>query len=274
MTYRTFLVAVDQTAESDARVRFACDLADSFEGHLVGACGVSLEASPLEDRYTGGAMLGEAFTLIRDLAETAVRDVGAHFRTLVEGRQDAAEWRGRLGLPAQIVMQEARAADLVILGRRSRGAPTHAVDPADVLMTIGRPVLVIPPTLCAQPVGEAVVVAWKDGREAQRAIVAALPLLKRASVVHLFECGGGPAPAERLSDLTAWLSRHGIASQAHVGSQGEQSVSDAIIGFARSQKAALIVAGGYGHSRLREWALGGVTHDLLSKAPVAVLLSH
>ena len=58
MTYRTFLVAVDQTAESDARVRFACDLAESFEGHLVGACGVSLEASPLEDGCTGGAMLG------------------------------------------------------------------------------------------------------------------------------------------------------------------------------------------------------------------------
>ena len=276
MAYKTLLVAVDQGVDSDARVSLACDLAAGMDAHLIGACGVALSAPPMDDPYTGGAMLGEALTLFRDLAEADVRAALKRFHDLVAARRDRTEWRGRLGLPADIVVHEARAADLVILGRRSARSPAYAVDPVDVLMAIGRPVLVVPPRPNRDPTGWPAVIAWKDSRESQRAAAAALPFLRHASKVHVLEvCDAGEeAAAARTADVVAWLGRHGIDADAHVMSSGEGSVAQAIISFADSRCAGLIVSGGYGHARLREWALGGVTHDLLASSPVSVLLSH
>jgi nucleotide-binding universal stress UspA family protein len=276
MTFRTLLVAVDSGDDSDARVTLACDLAVGFDAHLIGAGGVALSTPPLDDPYMGGAMLGEALTLFRDIAEADVRASLTRFHELVGSRGDRTEWRGRLGLPADIVAHEARAADLVILGRRSSKAPTHAVDPADVLMAIGRPVLVVPPRPARDPMGWPAVLAWKDSREAQRAAAAALPLLRHASEVHVLEvCGEGAEDAAmRTADVVAWLGRHGVAAEAHVRAAGPVTVAHDILDFAESRKAGLIVTGGYGHTRLREWALGGVTHELLASAPVSVLISH
>jgi len=276
MTYKTLLVAVDQGVDSDARVRLACDLAAGMDAHLIGVCGVAVTAPVMDDPYTGGAMLGEAWTLFRDLAEAEVRAALTRFHELVGSRRQRTEWRGLLGLPADIVVHEARAADLVILGRRSSRAPTRSVDPADVLMAIGRPVLVVPPLPDRDPTGWPAVIAWKDSREAQRAVAAALPLLRHASSVHVVEvCGdGAEAAMTRTVDVVAWLGRHGISAEAHVIAPERTTVAQAIIGFAGSRGAGLIVSGGYGHARLREWALGGVTHDLLASAPVSVLLSH
>lgn len=276
MTFRTLLVAVDQSPGSDARVRFACALATAMDAHLIGVCSVALDAAPLAEPYAGSVMVGEAFGLFRDLADKEVRDARARFTELVASRRDDSEWRGGTGLPAELVVREARAADLVILGRRTRGAPIHTADPADVLMAVGRPVLVFPPDSIRDPLGSPAVLAWKDGREAQRAASAALPLLRLASVVHVYECcagTGAAAAGQRLADVVAWLGRHDIAAEAHVGAP-DGTVSEDILAFAATRRAGLIVAGGYGHSRLREWALGGVTHDLLSEAPIPVLLSH
>ncbi len=277
MTYKTLLVAVDDSADSDARVSLACDLAAGMDAHLIGACGVALTLPPMEDPYTGGAMLGEAFTLFRDLAEAEVRSSLKRFHAAVGPRQDRTEWRGRLGYPANVVIHEARAADLLIVGRSSSKSPGHAADPADVLMAVGRPVLIVPPVRDRDPTGWPAVIAWKDSREAQRAVAAALPLLRHASETHVLEvCEPGEQETARIrvADVVAWLSRHGLKAEAHVETPGQVGASEDILSFAEVRGAGLIVAGGYGHSRLREWALGGVTQDLLTDARVCVLLSH
>lgn len=276
MAYRSLLVAVDQGVDSDARVSLACDLASRMDAHLIGACGVALSTPPMDDLYTGGAMLGESLALFRDLAEAEVRGALTRFHELVGSRLDRTEWRGRLGLPADIIVHEARAADLVVLGRRSSRAPTHAVDPADVLMAIGRPVLVSPPRPDRNPTGWPAIVAWQDNRESQRAVAAALPLLRHASTVHVLEICDDDAEAARArtADVVHWLGRHGVKAEADVKTCGEGTVAQAILDFAASQDAGLIVAGGYGHARLREWALGGVTHELLASATISILFSH
>ena len=276
MTYRTLLVAVDQSVDSDARISLACELASAMDAHLIGACGVALSTPPMDDLYTGGVMMGEALTLFRDLAEADVRAALTRFHELVGPRRDRTEWRGRPGLPADIIVREGRAADLVILGRRSSRVPTCAVDPADVLMAIGRPVLVMPPQPDRDPTGWPAVIAWKDSRESQRAAAAALPLLRHASTVHVLEvCAeGAEAARARTADVVAWLDRHGIGAEAHVRPRGEGTVARAIVDFAASRGTGLIVSGCYGHARLREWALGGVTRELLASATVCVLFSH
>lgn len=277
MTCKSILVAVDDSAESDDRVSLACDLALGIDAHLIGVCGVALNLPPSPDPYTGGAMVGEAFTLFRDIAEAGVRASLKRFHDGVGTRQDRTEWRGRVGWPADVVVQEARAADLVVLGRRSTSAPARSIDPADVLMAVGRPVLIVPPRRDRDFAGWPAVIAWKDSREAQRAAAAALPLLRRASEVHVVEiCGvdDQEAARTRVDDVVAWLGRHGLKAESHVEAAGKTDAAEDILAFADARDAGMIVAGGYGHSRLREWALGGVTQDLLADATVCILLSH
>ena len=125
-------------------------------------------------------------------------------------------------------------------------------------------------------VGQSVLVAWKGTREAANALRNALPVLRLAQRVSLVEVGEAPDRAagdDSLMSAKAWLESHGIEVWAHrelaLGGVGAQLLSRAAaIG------ADLIVCGGYGHSRLREWMLGGVTRHLLEHMNVPVLFSH
>lgn len=277
MSYRSLLVAVDTAADGDARLALACDLALGMDAHLIGVCGVAMNEPPIADPYMGGAMIGESFTLFRDMAAGEVQAAKDRFEARVGPRCERREWRGGLGMPADLIVQAACAADLVMLGRRGSRSPDHTADPADVLMAVGRPVLVVPPELARPPVGTPAVIAWKNSREAQRATAAALPLLHQASAVHVFTCcepGGRDKALAQLAEVVAWLGRHGIAADAVAEVAGPVGAANDVLAFAEARGAGLIVAGGYGHSRLREWALGGVTRELLASAPVCVLLSH
>lgn len=144
-------------------------------------------------------------------------------------------------------------------------------------MALGRPVLIVPPVPARPPHGTAAVVAWKDCREAQRAVSSALPLLKASALTHVIEiCAaeGMDAARIRTTDVAAFLGQHGIVARAQVLQDDGGGRSSQILKYADDHQAGLMVAGGYGHARLREWVLGGVTHGLLATAPVCLLLSH
>lgn len=276
MTYASLLVAVDDGPESDSRLELACDLADAFGAHLTGLCVGSI-APPLYDPMGGGAMVGELFTLYRDMAEAEVAGARARFEAIVTARDIKADWRGHVGFPGEACSRAARAADLVILGGRNPRAPYHAPDVADVLMGCGRPVLVTPPTRLRNPVGEPALIAWKDCREARLAVAAAIPLLRRARGVTLYSI----CPAEEVeavkaeqADVIRYLARHEIAAEAVTALRVETPASRQLLDEALARQAGLIVAGGYGHARLREWALGGVTRDLINDSPLCLCLAH
>jgi nucleotide-binding universal stress UspA family protein len=121
-----------------------------------------------------------------------------------------------------------------------------------------------------------VLVAWKDTRETRRAVADALPLLRKASHVTVVTVTGIETPAEaksRVADVVGWLKHHAVtAVPVVVRSTGDDAAQ--LQGTARDQDAGVIVAGAYGHSRLREWALGGVTRHLLMHGAGCALLSH
>jgi nucleotide-binding universal stress UspA family protein len=145
----------------------------------------------------------------------------------------------------------------------------------DLVMQIGRPVLIVPKN-AARIVFERMIVGWKDTRETRRAIVDALPLLKMAKLVIVAEIVAESEMIEarkHLDDVVGWLKRQGIVAQAIVSPSGGED-SARLGELAREQKADLIVAGAYGHNRLREWMLGGVTRDLLMCADRCSLVSH
>lgn len=277
MTYASLLVAVEEGPESDGRVELACDLALAFDAHLTGLCAGSI-APPLYDPMTGGAMVGELLALYRDMAEADVERARVRFQELVQQRGVEADWRGKIGFPGQVFSRAARAADLVLLGSRSTRTPYHAPDVADVLMGCGRPVLVVPPTRLRNPVGEPALIAWKDCREARLAVAAAIPLLQRARGATLYSIRSddddADASKEELADVAAWLGRHEVAVETVVAAPGEGSAGRRILDDAEARGAGLIVAGGYGHARLREWALGGVTRDLIADSSISLCLAH
>ena len=276
MTYASLLVAVDDGPESDSRLELACDLANAFNAHLTGLCTGSI-APPLYDPLGGGAMVGELLALYRDMAEAEVKRAAERFADITRARDVETDWRGQIGFPGEVCSREARAADLVIIGSRNPRAPYHAPEVSDILMQCGRPVLVTPPARERNPVGEQALVAWKDSRESRLALTAAIPLLQRAKGVTLYAVrsreDSGTIDGE-LADVVKFLARHRIAAEPVSTEQGEATVGRQILEEALARSAGLIVSGGYGHARLREWALGGVTRTLLAESTLCLLLAH
>jgi nucleotide-binding universal stress UspA family protein len=144
------------------------------------------------------------------------------------------------------------------------------------MLQSGRPVLVAPPA-GGRLALEAVVVAWKDTREARRAISDALPLLRSAGEVVVMEvCGSDEAgdAGVHVASVVKGLARHGVKARAKVQTAPPERVATELNIEAQAIGADLIVAGGYGHTRIGEWVFGGVTFDLLNYPERFVLLSH
>jgi nucleotide-binding universal stress UspA family protein len=271
MSLAAVMVHVDSESDSTARVQTALALADRFQAALIGVAGLA----PRPALVAGGVAV---YTEPREdevaRARARLDEVGRTFRTQGQLLRQV-EWRSALELPVDVIARESRAADLVIVGPRRRRDPLQ-VDPGVVLLRVGRPVLVVPdavPPLALRRV----VVAWKDRRECRRAVRDAIPLLRQAKEVLLLTIGESAAESTAetsLADVTRYLVRHGVivAGEAHRVARGP--VTADLLTFARDEQADLIVAGGYGHSRLGEWIFGGVTHDLLADSPVCCMLSH
>ena len=145
-------------------------------------------------------------------------------------------------------------------------------------MTSGRPILVIPYIGRFDTFGTNILVGWNNSREAARAMNDAIPLLAKAASVTILEAnpiGRKPASDDATSaDITRHLARHGISAKTARTSTDRMSASDALLSYAADVSADLLVVGGYGHSRLRELILGGVTRELLQHMTLPVLMAH
>ncbi|MDY1546949.1 universal stress protein [Luteibacter sahnii] len=198
----------------------------------------------------------------------------------VEGRVLTFEAYGES--PAGIAATAARRADLSVIARPD-GPPSDASRVHDVfaalLLESGRPVLLVPaghasPSL---PPRHAVI-AWSDTREAARAVHDALPLLASAETVDILMVDPVASFLEDTASfgsvLAAHLERHGVTARIVTETSRGRLVAGVILDRASRAKAQLIVAGGYGHSRLREWVIGGTTRNLFFDTPVPILFSH
>ena len=202
--------------------------------------------------------------------------MGERFRKVV-GPDQSTEWRAAIESPTEFLVREARAADLIIIGRdRAPGDLYRTLDPGATILRAGRPVLAVPHGVDSLK-AERVVVGWKDTREARRALRDSLPLIRDAVSVAVVEILGrsDETPVQApINDVAGYLERHHIAATVRQPEHATGSVAGELIRVAQKIDADLIVAGGYGHSRLGEWIFGGVTQGLLATSPVCCLLSH
>ena len=275
MDYRTLIVSLDIDCDNTGLLHVATELADRFDADVIGSATYQQMQLVYGDGYISGDVVQKDIAEI----EKALVHTQEKFRSAFGKRSGRIEWHAALafGPLSDVLVKDARSADLII--SRADGADQNSsarhVSCSDLVMQAGRPVLLVPEKVTTLPLHR-VLVGWKDTKETRRAIADSLPLLRAAHSVILAEW---VIPAEvavaklRLEKVVMWLKRHGITAESHAIATNGDHRSD-LLRFAESRDVDLIVAGAYGHSRLREWVLGGVTRDLLSNTHICSLMSH
>ena len=279
MTCKTIVVHLDSGARCANRVDLAIGLAKRHGSRLVGVAPTGMPDvivtmnSAVPDAVEFVAMAAAA---LRENAETAAREFG---KRCTAAGVDAFETHVEIQEPADAVVRWGRCSDLIVVGQTDTTASVDGVAndfPQQVLLQAGTPLLVVPYAGTFASIGSNALIGWKDTREAARALRDALPLLADAKRVTLLAIGELPAPGEpdpTFAAAAAWIASHGLPVRTeHDVDLAE--VGDQLLSRAADRGADLIVIGGYGHSRLREWVLGGATRHLLQHMTVPTLLSH
>jgi len=274
MNYKTVMVSLALDKSNDACLAVAGDIAERFGARVIGIAASDLRPSLYfaEGEFAHKALDEESAAIRGRLAE-----LEADFRASIESRAKSVEWRSILGLPVPYIMREVRGADLLVVGARAEALvdPCVAADPSDLLMQAGRPVMVVPPGVQWLDFRSALV-AWKDVREARRAVFDALPILATAKEVTIAEIPEQGIPyadaRSHVEDVAAWLRAHGILATTVVPER-TGGVSGQIERIAADVGAGLVIAGAYGHSRFREWMLSGVTLHLATQSGRCAFLS-
>ncbi|CAM3953876.1 universal stress protein [Roseateles saccharophilus] len=281
MGIRSILVPLDNGRHTHARVAVAAALALQHDAHLVGLASSGWVAVPADVSGTLGlAAYQEVATQeLQQLAQACVSDFRAQVGRLGLRSHEA---RIEVGHPADVMPRAARYCDLTVVTQNDPDESLALQAPQtsqQVLLQSGRPVLVLPYAGdCAVAPAKRVLAGWDGSREAARALHDALPWLRQAVHVEVAvfvppedaDLAHGDLPG---ADIGLWLARHGVRVEArHLPTQ--VAAGEALLSHAADMGADLIVAGGYGHSRLREAVLGGVTRTLMNSSPTPVLLSH
>lgn len=276
MAVRTILVHLERDQRNDARTRIAIDLAVRHQAHLVGLFAHS------EPSYYG--LGGADASLMQEIIDRAAKEaleagktLRAEFERAVAADDLSFEWRSEAGnIPGKLV-RHAYHADLLILGQFDPKEMNQFVDPTlagDVVTAASCPVLMVPFAGIFEGVGRNVIVAWNGSRESSRAVRDAMPILRAADRVIVY-CVGPPDDDDPAgADIAAHLVRHGVNVEAKRAAGDGGDVGAALLAAAAEGAADLIVMGAYGHARIREYLLGGVTRAMLRDMTLPTLLSH
>lgn len=280
MTYKDLLVQVDESRGCARRVELAVELAAAHDAHLTGVYIIS-EPSPAS--FVHPYLPPEVMTTLQQEMRKRADAALARFAEVAGRNQVAFETRIDRVLYTEIaeaLATNARYADMVILGQFDPDDPAAGPRylPEQVILGCGRPALVVPYIGPAPTFGERAIVAWNASREAARAVNDALPLLERAKAVTVVSVNPGTRPfghgEEPGADIGLHLARHGIKVEVERMEARELDAANAILSHLANQGADLVVMGAYGHSRMREFVLGGVTRTILAEMTVPVLMSH
>ncbi|MDR3460984.1 MAG: universal stress protein [Beijerinckiaceae bacterium] len=279
---KDLMVHLDGSGEDEARLSHA----EALSSFLGGARVTGLYTNLLpEYAYVLGAQSGYGEMEAVFALEKEVRDQGDRATAKITERLfwpgGSNEMRRIETWPSQVARRTvslARCADLFIATtpyRPSEGRDWTELVEA-VLFEAGRGVYLIPPGCPARQEIRTVLLAWNDSRSATRAICEALPLLKRATLVRLLsvEPLASANRGEEATDIAAHLDRHGVKVEIVPVQAKDEDTGAAIRDEAAKLSADVIVMGAYGHSRFREWVLGGATRDLIEKSERPLFLAH
>jgi nucleotide-binding universal stress UspA family protein len=278
MSYKTILAYLSDTRRAEAILEPAIQLAGRNNAHLIGMhVYPGVPAPPIPLPYGSDVVRAVAAVQQRETQEIA--DI---FSRMTANRPFVAEWRAEKGPhvdPTAVVVEHSRSADLIVAGQSDPDwEPSPLLDVAEhVALGSGRPVLVVPYVGRYPEIGRNVVIAWKPGREAARAVFDALPILKQAEQVQILEVDEGGTRrngAAADTSIAVALARHGVKAAVRTSVAVDIGVGDEILSRLADMGADLLVMGAYGHSRMRELVFGGVTRHIARHMTVPTLFAH
>lgn len=274
---KSILVHLDASPRAAVRLELAQRLAGRHGAELKVLYGVV--PSMLGNPWAAGEGMAAAAALLADLDREQRDRARATFdKAAAQGRLD---WLDGGSAPYWSLLQHAPYADLVVLGQTDlHDTLTGALPPDLVPASItdaGRPSLVVPFAGAFEALPRHVLVAWKPTREAARAVAAALPWLRLATAVHVAvgrESDARDGELDHAAALAHWLHVQGVTAAVRTHGLGPGDVGAALLSLAADTDAELLVMGCYGHSRAREWVLGGASRSVLAAMTLPVLMSH
>lgn len=271
---KSILLYADNGRAFESRFQVALDLARAHGGHIT-----FLQATPLSGFIMMDPMGG---SYIPPGLMEQMRADEEQLRQLVEARMVIEgmpwDWTAYDGDVTQAVISASRLADIIILSLDNAATRVHPhplLSIADVAVETRCPVLAVPTTAKSLNTCGKVLVAWDGGHESANALRSALPVLQTAGSVHLVsvieprKAAGFPSV-----EASAYLSRHGIKSELIEREHGLLSIEETIENVAGEIGADMLVMGAFGHSRLRETLLGGVTRYFLKDSVIPLFLAH
>ncbi|WP_188055995.1 universal stress protein [Sphingosinithalassobacter sp. CS137] len=266
---KNVLLLIHDDRGQEARLQAALDLTRALGGHLK-CLDVSILPVMIEDYVpTGGAAMivesereRESENRIRTEARLAKEDV-------------PYDWTDVTGDPAFALRQAGALADVIVVNRHLAGLhfPDMREIAGELLVTADTPVLAVPEEARGFDACGHALVAWDGSKEAEEALQAAVPLLALAENVTLVEVDDGSVRVPA-AEAARYLARHGIEPVVRRVEAGGRRAGDVLLGEVVNQRAAYLVMGGYGHSRMVEAVFGGVTRKMLTESPVPLLLAH
>lgn len=275
MSYASIMVHIEPGQSNAGLLNVTADIAQQFHSRVIGIAA----GQPMRPSFNDGYVPPEIIEDDRGELADEIAKAEVEFRDALRKRIADIEWRSTImfGSLADYVAGEARSVDLIVTraGRTSLLEASDAVNASDLVMRLGRPMLVVPASADELKI-ERVIVAWKDTREARRAALDALPLLMKAKHISIIEIAEEEERARaraRLDDVAAWLKQHCIEAQSLTFRRAGEDATK-LASIAQEQKADIIVAGAYGHSSFGERVFGGATRDYLLAADRCVLISH
>lgn len=278
MSYKTILVHCDASPKVGQRLSVAVELAERHGAHLAGIHARPPFEAPVF--FEGGMPMDALFASYEASAKADQAASSAAFEKAVKGHQISHEWRVTDGFIDSELAIQARYADLLVVGQTDPDAqtPTPSDLPESVVLSTGRPTLVVPHIGVRKQPGDTVMLCWNASRESARAAADALPLLRLAKKVMVLVIDPRTSPAghgaEPGADVAHWLARHGVKVTVQRDVAADSDVGGVILSRAADHNVDLIVMGVYGHSRVREMVLGGASRTLLSSMTVPVFISH
>jgi nucleotide-binding universal stress UspA family protein len=287
MALRDILVCVDPTEAATVRLRLAADLAGRHGSHVTALFVHEWSRAQLDLRKAAELGLVSAERLHRvdhdaeSLLDTAADGLRSALATLTREHGVQGELRVIDGIASTAVPQYARYADLCILGRDQPEGPAsiNYTFSEQLLFVTGRPVILVPAIAPAKTLGRQIAIAWNSSRPAARSLNDALPLIEDAERIFVLMinpsgcmAGHEGPPGEQIIEH---LRRHGANAEAiaieHVP---PGAIAETLLSEAGARGADMIVAGAFGHPRLWEKMLGGVTYDLMARMNLPIFMSH
>ena len=282
MSYQTLMVHLQlghsnaQAEQANAAVMHAAkQIAKRCNAAVIGV----MVGQQTQMIYGKGYALIDFFDREQAFLEEKIAAEEVLFRAAFKGHDKAVEWCSIITMEPVVdfIVAQACRADLIITGVTASDfyegpSSAHA---GEIVMQSGRPVLAVPVASEAFKLDN-MLIGWKDTREARRAIADALPLLTLAKQVTVLEIVANDDSLDadkRLKEVIIWLNSHGISAQALVSISKDTDATQ-FVSIVKNQQADIVITGAYGHSRFREWVLGGITNELLQSAHFCSFMSH